>query len=95
MASMAQVLKFDEAIGRGNARKDGRSGGEAAPRGWPAEREPDDFWPEVSSGLWVSKEPILPDPGNSPGRVFTEVFLILGGVGLLVLLTTVFLGVPQ
>ena len=92
---MAQVLKFHEAIGRGNALNERGSDGHAAQRGRVAERELDDYWPELSSGLWVSQEPAVSDPRNSPRHVFTEVFLILGGAGLLAVLSTVFLGAPQ
>jgi hypothetical protein len=31
---------------------------------------------------------------NSPRRVLSEILLIVGGVGMLVLLTTIFLGTP-
>jgi hypothetical protein len=89
---MVQILNFDEAM-QGRARQASDSA-----RGKQNRAGSDDdfsFWPEVSSGLWVSTGPVLPDPRNSPERVLREVLLILGGAGLLVLLTTVFLGAPQ
>ena len=91
---MAQVLKFDEAISRGSAPSEPHADSKTALRERLAEEERDDFWPEVSSGLWV-KQPIPVNPANSPQRVLTEVMLILGAAGLLVLLTTIFIGTPN
>ena len=91
---MAQVLKFEEAIGSRGAPKDRRGDRVAARRDRSAELESDDFWPEVSSGLWVN-DPIPVDPANAPERVMTEMLLILGGAGLLLLLITIFFGTPS
>ena len=87
---MAQILKFDEASGSRNVPWQQRSKFEAARR----VEESDDFWPEVSRGLWVN-QPVPVNPANAPGRVLTEMLLILGGAGLLVLLTTIFFGTPS
>ena len=73
---MADVLKFD-AVSREQvrARKTSRE-------------EEFSFWPEVSSGFWVVSNDQPVDPANSARRVLTEFALILGGCGLLVVLTT-------
>jgi hypothetical protein len=95
---MVQILNFDDAMHARAAtarRQSGRPNGNKTQTVQATLEDTFSYWPEVSSGLWVSKGPVLPDPRNSPGRVFTEVFLVLGGAGLLVLLTTVFLGAPQ
>ena len=96
---MVQILNFDDALqGRATtARRQSDPPKSKQDRAacTESQEEPFSFWPEVSSGLWVSQGPVLPDPGNSPRRVFAEVLLILGGAGLLVLLTTVFFGAPQ
>lgn len=83
---MVEILRFDEAI---QHRARSRSSKTA---------EADDsfsFWPEVRCGLWVSQGLVQPDPINSEVRVLAEVLLILGGTGLLVLLSAVFFGLPQ
>ena len=91
--AMAQVLKFDEAAGRHNIPQQRRSDFQVARRERLVE-ESDDFWPEVSSGLWVN-QPVPVNPANAPGRVLSEILLILGGAGVLVLLTTIFFGTPS
>jgi hypothetical protein len=93
---MVQVVNLDDVIrGRGGTLRRPSDLPEHEPRqsSWAA----DDFsfWPEVSSRPWVSKGSVLPDPRNSPERVFREVFLILGGTGLLVLLAGLVFGVPS
>jgi len=83
---MVEILRFEEAL-RYRARPQPTKTAEA-----------DDsfsFWPEVRCGLWVSQGPVQPDPINSEGRVLAEVLLLLGGTGLLVLLSAVFFGLPQ
>jgi len=60
----------------------------------PLDEERDDYWPEVSSGLWVADGNCDPRPENAPGRVLSEIGLILGVAALLVILTTVLLGGP-
>lgn len=83
---MAQILKLDQVSGHRVVRN----------RPAPVERQGDDysFWPEVACGLW-SKDPHIVDPRNSPGRVLSEMMLIIGGAALLVLLATAFLGAPS
>src|SRR5215471_883696 len=60
--TMVQILNFDNATcGRAataRQKPDSSRRNRAAADGFK-------FWPEVSSGLWVSQGPILPDPGNS------------------------------
>jgi hypothetical protein len=95
---MVQILNFDDAMhGRAaRARQESdRAKGKQNQAARATSYDDFNFWPEVSSGLWVSKGPMLADPRNSPRQVFSEVLLILGGTGLLVLLTTVFFGAPQ
>ena len=60
----------------------------------PLDEERDDYWPEVSSGLWVASGSNQPRKENSPERVLTEMGLILGIAALLVVVTTVLLGAP-
>lgn len=57
----------------------------------PAPAEPDDpFWPEVSSSCSLENfAPIKPE--NRPGRVLSEVALIFGAVGALILALWTFL----
>lgn len=88
--NMAQILRLQETYGtRGGLHEpqiriqDRRDEGESY-----------SFWPEVSCGAW-SVNPAQPDPRNSPRRVLSEMMLIIGGAGLLVLLTTIFLGTPS
>jgi len=83
---MVEILKFDEAL-QHRARSRPSKTSEA--------EDTFNFWPEVRCGLWVSQGPVQPDPINSEGRVLAEVLLILGGAGLLVLLSAVFFGLPQ
>jgi hypothetical protein len=90
--AMVQVFKFDEAVGA-NVAQQRRAGFQVMRREQPVE-EPDDFWPEVSSGLWVN-QPVPVSPANAPGRVLSEILLILGGAGFVVLLTTIFFGTPS
>ena len=89
---MAQILEFDEAAGR-VAPLERRADLQIVWRE-QVDEEPDDFWPEVSRGRWAD-QPIPVNPANSQGRVLTEMLVILGGAGLLVLLTTVFFGMPS
>jgi hypothetical protein len=96
---MVQILNFDDAMHARAATARRQSDLRRSKQNHTARAESEEdsfsFWPEVSSGLWVSQGHVPSDPKNSPGRVFTEMLLILGGAGLLVLLTTVFLGAPQ
>ena len=78
---MADVLRFETA----------RTGRRPQVQASRHDAEPDDFWPEVSSGLWATQPPPA-DPANSPGRVLGEMGLILGVAALLVLLVTFFMG---
>jgi hypothetical protein len=92
---MVQILNFSDAThsrlagahryGRGRQVQAGRVASD------------DDFtnWPELSSGSLASRGPMSSDPANSPQRVLTEALFVLGSAGLLVLLTTAFLGAPQ
>lgn len=89
---MMEVLKFGEATGSG-VRQERRPDLKIVRSEQPNE-EPDVFWLEVSRGLWVN-QPVSVNPANAPGRVLTEMFLILGGAGLLALLATVFFGSPS
>jgi len=71
MVPMAHVLDFDKvSVLRG--RKDEH---QAPPYLGVAEQRSDDFWPEVSCGLWL-KQPA--DPANAPRRVLGEIALIIG-----------------
>ena len=88
--AMAQVLNFRDSL----SDRDGSARNGAALRNRLDEDESYSFWPEVSSGLWV-KHPVPVNPENSPQRVLSEMMLIVGGAGLLVLLATIFLGVPS
>jgi len=92
---MAKVLKFEDAIGTRDVPAERRTARDVASRSRSTEHGSDDFWPEVSSGLWVCRGPLPVDPANKPGRVLAEMALILGGAGLMVLLTTIFVGVPS
>lgn len=89
---MAQVLKFDRAVDDRSAPQAERGDLEAGHR--ERSHESDDPWPEVSRGLWAHQ--LVPvNPANSPQRVLSEIALILGGAGFLVLLITIFFGVPS
>ena len=88
---MAQTLKFDEAVGR-TVPQQRRARLQVVSREQSVE-EPDDFWPEVSRGLWVAGEQPV-DPANTPRRVFFEILLILGGAVLFVLLISLFVQAP-
>ena len=84
---MAHVVDF----GKISALR-GRTGERQAPRQLGvAEQSSDDFWPEVSCGLWLKKPA---DPANAPRRVLAEIALILGGCGLLVGLVSFFVHGP-
>lgn len=84
---MAHVLDFDKV-----SALRGRTGERRVPRHLgAAEQSSDDFWPEVSCGLWL-KEPA--DPANAPRRVLGEIALILSGCGLLVALVSFFVHGP-
>lgn len=87
---MAEILRFEEAVGgRGEVRRN-----EAARRVRQNEHDSYSFWPEVSCGAW-SINPVQADPRNSPQRVLSEMMLIIGGAGFLVLLATIFLAAPS
>ena len=89
--TMAQILKFDEAV-RANVAQQGRDDFHIA-RCEQSGQESDDFWPEVSSGLWVNL-PGPVNPANAPGRVLSEMLLIVGGAGFLAFLASAFFGTP-
>ena len=87
---MAQILKFEETFGF----RDVRSEKQSAAHTRIDEDDTYSFWPEVSCGLW-SKSSVPVDPRNSPQRVLSEMMLIVGGAGLLVMLAAIFLGTPS
>ena len=89
--TMAQILKFDEAV-RANVAQLRRDEFHIAPREQSGQVS-DDFWPEVSNGLWVS-QPGPVNPANAPGRVLSEMLLIAGGAGFLAFLASAFFGTP-
>jgi hypothetical protein len=96
--NMVQILNFDPVLQGRRAAAREQFDPPRARHDRTTQTAPDDsfsYWPVVSSGLWVSQEPSAPDPANAPERVLTEVFLILGGAGLLVMLTTMFFGAPH
>ena len=82
---MAQILKFDDDA---NVRDMLRQ--RAVARARKDEDESYSFWQEISCG-WP-KRPADLGPRNSPQQTVSEMMLIAGGAGLLVLLTTIFLG---
>lgn len=88
---MAQILKFEEAV-RANVAQQGRDDFHIVRREQPVQ-ESNDFWPEVSSGLWVN-QPGPVNPANSPGRVLSEMILIMGGAGFLAFLASAIFGTP-
>jgi hypothetical protein len=87
---MAQILKLHETYGARNGMRESR----LRFRDRQDEDESYSFWPEVSCGAW-SINPAQTDPRNSPQRVLSEMMLIIGVAGLLVLLTTIFLSAPS
>lgn len=84
---MAHVLDF----GKISALRSGAGERQARPCHGTAQQHSDDFWPEVSCGLWL-KQPA--DPANTPRRVLGEIALILGGCGLLVAMVSFFVHGP-
>ena len=90
LKNMAQILRLQETYGA----RDGLNKPQLRIQDRQDEGESYSFWPEVSCGAW-SVNPVQADPRNSPQRVLTEMMLIVGGAGLLVLLTTIFLGTPS
>ena len=88
--NMAQILRLQETYGA----RDGLHEPKLRIQDRQDEGESYSFWPEVSCGAW-SVNPAQADPRNSPRRVLSEMMLIVGGAGLLVLLTTIFLGTPS
>ena len=87
---MAQILKLQETYGARNRLHESR----LRIQDRQDEDESYSFWPEVSCGAW-SINPVQADPRNSPQRVLSEMMLIIGGAGFLVLLTTIFLAAPS
>jgi hypothetical protein len=87
---MAQILKLQETYGARDALRKPQPRIQAR----RDEGQSYSFWPEVSCGAW-SINPMQADSRNSPRRVLSEMMLIVGGAGLLVLLTTAFFGTPS
>ncbi len=97
--AMAQVLKFQDAFGGREVEthrperqlRTSVSGGTAAGR--REDDEADDFWPEVST-RHSREAPLTANPANSPQRVLFEMFLVLAGVAVLVLATSLPVPLP-
>ena len=88
---MAQILQFTDAAGY-QARQKKTVHLRVVRNDAPVE-DADDFWLRASKGLWSTQpEPINPE--NSPGRVLSEMAMVLGGACLLVLLSFAFFGMP-
>ena len=81
--TMVEILRFDEALQR-------------RVRPQPAKTADDSFsfWPEVSSGLWVTGTQTPVDPANSQGRVLFEILLILGATAAIAVAISLLTGAP-
>ena len=81
---MVEILRFDEALLQ-----------RARPR--PAKPEAEEafsFWPEVSSGLWVTGSERSTDPANAQGKVLSEMLLILGAIAVIAVAISCVTGMP-
>ncbi|MBV8977614.1 MAG: hypothetical protein JO261_09605 [Alphaproteobacteria bacterium] len=93
---MAEILDFR---GISGAAPSARGADEYQPRKAQLrallDEERDDFWPEVSSELWIATGRGGARRENGEGRVLGEIALILGVAAILVLFITAFFGAPQ
>ena len=82
---MVEILRFDEALLQ-----------RARPRAvkTPQADNSFSFWPEVSSGLWVTGTQTQADPVNSQARVLFEILLILGATAAIAAAISLFTGAP-
>ena len=81
---MVEILRFDAALQR-------------RARTQPSKPEVGDsfsFWPEVSSGLWVTGSQPSVDPANAQGKVLSEILLILGAVAVIAAAISFVTGMP-
>lgn len=82
--TMVEILRFDAAL-------------QHRARPQPPKPEAGDsfsFWPEVSSGLWVTGSQPPVDPANSQRRVLSEMLLILGAVAVVAAAISFVTGMP-
>ena len=81
---MVEILRFDAAL-------------QHRARSQPSKPEAGDtfsFWPEVSSGLWVTGSQPSVDPANAQGKVLSEILLILGAVAVIATVISFVTGMP-